>query len=79
MSLKLFIISAFQATIFGWMIWENGTMATENKRLRHKNHTLNNILEDIKEELRWYTDTEEIIDAVEKITGFRKKRAGITG
>ena len=74
MSLKLFIISAFQATIFGWMIWENVTMTTENERLRHKNHALNIKLEDIKEELRWYTDTEEIIDVVEKITGFGKKR-----
>ena len=49
-------------------------MTTENERLRHKNHALNIKLEDIKEELRWYTDTEEIIDVVEKITGFGKKR-----
>ena len=76
MRLKLFI-SAFQAAIFGWMIWENVTMTTENERLRHKNHTLNNILKDIKTELRWYNDSEAIIDAVEKITDFNKKRSGI--
>ena len=70
MSLKLFI-SAFPAAIFGWMIWENFTMLTENERLRHKNHTLNNILKDIKEELRWYDD-EELIDEVEKIIDFNK-------
>ena len=71
MSLKLFL-SAFPAAIFGWMIWENITMLTENERLQHKNHTLNNILKDIKEELRWYDDGEEIIDEVEKIIDFNK-------
>ena len=76
MSLKLFI-SAFQAAIFGWMIWENVTMTTENERLRHKNHTLNNILKDIKIELQWYDDSEVIIDAVEKIIDFNKKRSRI--
>ena len=78
MSLKLFIVSAFQAAIFGWMIWENATMRTENERLRHKNHTFNEILKDIKEEARWYdNDKKELIDAVEKITYFNKKRSGI--
>ena len=65
MSLKLFIPTA----IFGWMIWENVTMLTENERLRHKNNTLNNIL-DIKEKLRWYD--EELIDEVKKIIDFHK-------
>ena len=69
MSLKLFI-SAFPAAIFGWIIWENVTMLTENERLRHKNHTLNNIL-DIKEKLRCHGD-KELIDEVEKIIDFHK-------
>ena len=78
MSLKLFIVSAFQAAIFGWMIWENATMSTENERLRLENHTFNEILKDIKEEVRWYdNDKKELIDAVEKITYFNKKRSGI--
>ena len=78
MSLKLFIVSAFQATIFGWMIWENATMSTENERLRLENHTFNEILKDIKEEARWYdNDQKELMDAVEKITYFNKKRSGI--
>ena len=73
MSLKLFI-SAFPAAIFGWIIWKNVTMLTENERLRHKNHTLNNILKDIKGELRWYDNDKELIDAVEKIIDFHKNR-----
>ena len=77
MSLKLFIVSAFQAAIFGWMIWENATMTTENERLQNKNHTLNNILKGIKEELRWCDNKKESIEAVEKIIYFNKKRAGI--
>ena len=77
MSLKLFIVSAFQAAIFGWMIWENATMTTENERLQNKNHTLNNILKDIKEELRWCYNKEEGIETVEKIIYFNKKGAGI--
>ena len=77
MSLKLFIVSAFQAAIFGWMIWENVTMSTENEGLRHKNHTLNNILKRIKEELQWCDNKKESIEAVEKIIYFNKKRAGI--
>ena len=44
-------------------------MLTENERLRHKNNTLNNIL-DIKEKLRWYD--EELIDEVKKIIDFNK-------
>ena len=77
MSLKLFIVSAFQAAIFGWIIWENATMTTENERLQNKNHTLNNILKDIKEELRWCYNKKEGIETVEKIIYFNKKRAGI--
>ena len=79
MSLKLFIISAFQATIFGWMIWENATMTTENDRLRLKNQTFDKILTDINEEARWYdNDKKELMTAVKKIIAFNKKRAGIT-
>ena len=53
-------------------------MRTENERLRLKNHTFNEILKDIKEEARWYdNDKKELIDAVEKITYFNKKRSGI--
>ena len=77
MSLKLFIVSAFQAAIFGWMIWENVTMSTENEWLRHKNHTLNNIFKGIKEESKWCGNKKELMDTVEKIIYFNKKRAGI--
>ena len=73
MSLKLFI-SAFPAAIFGWIIWENVTMLTENERLRNKNYILNNIL-DIKEKLRLYVDDdEELIDEMEKIIDFNKNQ-----
>ena len=34
MSLGLFI-SAFPAAIFGWLIWNNVTLLTENARLRY--------------------------------------------
>ena len=52
-------------------------MTTENERLQNKNHTLNNILKGIKEELRWCDNKKESIEAVEKIIYFNKKRAGI--
>ena len=52
-------------------------MTTENERLQNKNHTLNNILKDIKEELRWCYNKKEGIETVEKIIYFNKKRAGI--
>ena len=47
-------------------------MLTENERLRQKIHTHNNILKDIKEELRWYDEGEEITYEVEKIIDFNK-------
>ena len=78
MSLKLFIVSAFQAAIFGWMIWENTTMTTEYERLRHKNHTFNNILKDIEEAVRLYDNKKELINAVKNIIYVNKKSAGIT-
>ena len=54
-------------------------MTTENERLRHKNQTFDEILKDIKEELRWYDNNKkELIGAVKKIIDVNKKRAGIT-
>ena len=49
-------------------------MFTENKRLRHKNRTLNDILADIEEEFWLYSDNKEPIDSVEKIISFYKKQ-----
>ena len=77
MSLKLFIVSAFQATIFGWMIWKNATMATENERLRHKNKAFGEILYGIDNTLRYYAD-QKTINEVKKFTNFKKRIFGIT-
>ena len=53
-------------------------MTTENERLRLENHTFNEILKDIKEKLWLYDNKKELINEVEKITYFNKKRSGIT-
>ena len=51
MSLGLFI-SAFPAAIFGWLIWNNVTLLTENARLRYNNQALQDTLDDVSEELQ---------------------------
>ena len=51
MSLGLFI-SAFPAAIFGWLIWNNVTLLTENSRLRYNNQALQDTLDDVNEELQ---------------------------
>ena len=51
MSLGL-VISAFPAAIFGWLIWNNVTLLTENARLRYNNQAFQDTLDDVNEELQ---------------------------
>ena len=82
MSLKVFIpavfvsvfVSVFPLALCRELMRKNATLFTENKRLRHKNRTLNDILADIEEEFELYSDNKEPIDSVEKIISFYKKQ-----
>ena len=82
MSWKVFIpavfvsafVSVFPLALCRELMRKNTTMFTENKRLRHKNRTLNHILADIEEEFWLYSDNKEGLIAVEKIISFYKKQ-----
>ena len=82
MSSKVFIpavfvsvfVSVFPLALCRELIRKNVTLFTENERLRHKNHTLNDILADIEEEFWLYSDNKEGLIKVEKIISLYKKQ-----
>ena len=82
MSSKVFIpavfvsvfVSVFPLALCRELMRKNATLFTENKRLRHKNRTLNDILADIEEEFELYSDNKEGLIEVEKIISFYKKQ-----
>ena len=45
-------ISAFPAALFGWLIWSNVSLLTENARLWYNNQALQDTLDDVSDELQ---------------------------
>ena len=59
------LISAFPAATFGWLIWSNVSLLTENARLRYNNHALQDTLDDVNDELQ---RLEGLSDELQQIT-----------